>query len=351
MRFKIFIPFFFFLASAAALFSQSSESLLIDFAVVKTQYPGETPQRCIAAVKDNRVIMRDLYADGSAGPLMYYDLGAGLHYECRQEKRRDLALKTAFPLPLPLTLHEDTLKVIAGYACHRAFAHIGADSLEIWYSPAAGPAFCPIADVPGFALEFEFPDPVLGRTRVQARALEKAPVDESLFDISGFKVVERSEYEAELALEKARLEKSEDPVAPDFSIATLDGDTFHLADHRGKTIVLNFWFIGCTPCEQEIPELNTLVREFRKKDDVVFLAVGYDNAEKVRDFTARKRFAYTHAPNGRRVAGLYNVEGFPTNVIIAPNGRISSYRSGYFSRNNENMLREAIYSARKITSD
>ena len=128
MRFKIFIPFFFFLAYSAALFSQSSESLLIDFAVVKTQYPGETPQRCIAAVKDNQVIMRDLYADGSAGPLMYYDLSAGLHYECRQEKRRDLALRTAFPLPLPLTLHEDTLKAIAGYACQRAFAHIGADS-------------------------------------------------------------------------------------------------------------------------------------------------------------------------------------------------------------------------------
>lgn len=336
------VAFFF---HGVALSAQSPAGLLIDYAFVQTQRPGETPQRCIAAYHNNRFILRDLWADGSAGPLMYYDLAAGLHYECRQEDRKEIALKTAFPLQIEVRLREDTSRIIAGYTCRQAFARLGADSLEIWYSPQAGPAFCPVAAVPGLALEFEFPDPVLGKTRLRARALEKTIVDESLFDISGFQVVDRHEYDQAIALEKARLERSRPVAAPDFQIATLDGDTFRLADYRGKTVVLNFWFIGCGPCEKEMPELNTLVRDFRKKEDVVFLAVALNSAEEVREFTSKKKFLYKHAFAGKKVAGLYWVEGYPTNVIISPDGRIATYRSGYFSMNNESFLRNAIYSA------
>jgi ABC-type glycerol-3-phosphate transport system substrate-binding protein len=30
-------------------------------------------------------------------------------------------------------------------------------------------------------------------------------------------------------------------LAPDFSVATFDGDTFKLSAHRGMPVVLNFW--------------------------------------------------------------------------------------------------------------
>lgn len=55
-----------------------------------------------------------------------------------------------------------------------------------------------------------------------------------------------------------RLEKHKNPnlvneSAPNFYLKDLD-DKFHsLRDYNGNVILLNFWFVGCKPCHQEIP--------------------------------------------------------------------------------------------------
>lgn len=49
--------------------------------------------------------------------------------------------------------------------------------------------------------------------------------------------------------------------APDLVGATLDGDTFRLADHLGDVVVLNVWASWCAPCRAEAPELAALSGE------------------------------------------------------------------------------------------
>ena len=39
----------------------------------------------------------------------------------------------------------------------------------------------------------------------------------------------------------------------DFTAEKLDGTQFHLADHRGKVVILNMWATYCGPCVQELP--------------------------------------------------------------------------------------------------
>ena len=58
---------------------------------------------------------------------------------------------------------------------------------------------------------------------------------------------------------------------PDFTITCLDGSEFHLADTRGKVTFLNLWGTYCTPCVQELPHFDALLREH--EGDIAMLAV------------------------------------------------------------------------------
>ena len=57
----------------------------------------------------------------------------------------------------------------------------------------------------------------------------------------------------------------------DFTIGCLDGSSFHLAETRGKVVILNLWATYCTPCVKELPYFDAFCREHA--DDVVMLAV------------------------------------------------------------------------------
>lgn len=63
--------------------------------------------------------------------------------------------------------------------------------------------------------------------------------------------------------------------APNFVIA--DGSkTIHLADYRGKIVVLNFWASWCPPCLEEFPSLTQLQKQMPQ---IVVLAVSFDHDE------------------------------------------------------------------------
>lgn len=107
--------------------------------------------------------------------------------------------------------------------------------------------------------------------------------------------------------------------APTFIAKGLDGKTYDIAKLKGKAIVLNFWFIGCPPCRQEIPSLNTLAKEFAKKD-VVFLALALDDEKDLKEFLKKTPFTYTIVPKASEVSQKYGVEAFPTHIVIDRNG-------------------------------
>lgn len=116
-----------------------------------------------------------------------------------------------------------------------------------------------------------------------------------------------------------------------FELTTFDGDTFRLADHPGKVVVVNFWASWCEPCVEEMPALAEAANQ--AGDDVVFVGVG---AKTDHDDDARA-FAETYGgdyPLGRdteggdRMTGQiqldYGVFAFPSTFIITPDGTISA---------------------------
>jgi len=122
--------------------------------------------------------------------------------------------------------------------------------------------------------------------------------------------------------------KGECPAAPQFAVKALDGTTFDLTSLKGKVVVLNFWFIGCAPCRVEMPHLNALVKEFKPNQDVVFIGNATDGAKHLKQFLAKTTFNYHIVADGAQIASKYGVGAYPTHIVIAKDGTISSQSIG-----------------------
>jgi peroxiredoxin len=113
-----------------------------------------------------------------------------------------------------------------------------------------------------------------------------------------------------------------------FKTTDMDGNKIDIKALEGKIVVLNFWFINCQPCRMEIPDLNELVDSFRNNDKVVFIAVGLDDKGSIKDFIKKIPFSYSIIENGRFIASQYNINSYPTHVIIGPDRKVYFHTTG-----------------------
>jgi thiol-disulfide isomerase/thioredoxin len=116
--------------------------------------------------------------------------------------------------------------------------------------------------------------------------------------------------------------------SPGFVEKNLKGESLNLDELKGSIVVLNFWFIGCKPCQIEIPELNELVEKY-KGQNVKFIAFALDDQAALERFLTRKEFTYEIVASARNVAATYKVEGYPTHVLIDDEGKTQFFQTGY----------------------
>jgi thiol-disulfide isomerase/thioredoxin len=113
-----------------------------------------------------------------------------------------------------------------------------------------------------------------------------------------------------------------------FNAKDLQGNKFKLKDLEGKVVVLNFWFVNCLPCRQEIPDLNKIVEEYKDSSDVVFLAVALDEEGTLNKFIEKIPFNYQIIPNGSYIAQNYGINLYPTHAILSKEGKVLFHTSG-----------------------
>jgi len=86
----------------------------------------------------------------------------------------------------------------------------------------------------------------------------------------------------------------------------------------------------------EIPELNKIASKY-KKSGVVFLAITFDDKNKVTNFLKEHPFYYTPISDSKLVR-KYGISGFPTSILIDKEGKIMFKKTGIFTR----ALEEAV---------
>jgi len=92
-------------------------------------------------------------------------------------------------------------------------------------------------------------------------------------------------------------------VAPDFSLADLDGNPIRMADLRGRPVIVNFWASWCGPCVEEFPLLSEAATRHADDGLVVVGIVWQDKSEAARTFMARNGATWSSAMDpGEQVA-------------------------------------------------
>jgi len=114
-------------------------------------------------------------------------------------------------------------------------------------------------------------------------------------------------------------------TAPDFSIKTATGGTFHLSDWRGHVVFLNFWATWCAPCQLEMPAFQQVI-DGRIPGNAVIFAVDTDPIETASDVNQFESALGVHIPAGidsdNNVTNLYQIINKPHTFVIDPQGVI-----------------------------
>jgi peroxiredoxin len=115
---------------------------------------------------------------------------------------------------------------------------------------------------------------------------------------------------------------------PGFRVVTMGGDSVDIRQLAGKVVVLNFWSINCRPCIAEMPGMNKLVKDYKKRD-VVFLAITWETLSRVKkDFLPRYRFDFMIVTDALPVIDEIAASGYPTTYIIDKKGIIKAAWNG-----------------------
>ena len=108
----------------------------------------------------------------------------------------------------------------------------------------------------------------------------------------------------------------------DFTLRQLNGQTWTLKELRGKVVLVNFWATWCPPCRKEMPDLETLYKQF-KDQGLVILAISDEDEGKVKPFIAEQKVTYPILLDpGRKVNERFEIEGIPKTFVYDRSGKL-----------------------------
>ncbi|HVN21314.1 MAG TPA: TlpA disulfide reductase family protein [Dongiaceae bacterium] len=162
--------------------------------------------------------------------------------------------------------------------------------------------------------------------REQPPAVKPSQPDDLYLELASLVRYEHMQADSDSPQFKEAIEKLEADDAKrekaDFTLSNLQGKQWHLADLRGKVVLVNFWATWCPPCRKEMPDLQALYDKYKDKGLVV-LAISDEDSAKVSPFIAERKISYPVLLDpGRKVAEAFVVEGIPKSFVYNRDGKL-----------------------------
>lgn len=111
--------------------------------------------------------------------------------------------------------------------------------------------------------------------------------------------------------------------APVFTLNDLEGKPFALTSLRGKYVILDFWGSWCGWCIKGIPQMKEYYQKYAGKFEILGIDCN-DTEEKWKAAVKKYELPWLHVynPRGSSLLSDYGITGFPTKIIIGPDGKI-----------------------------
>ena len=143
---------------------------------------------------------------------------------------------------------------------------------------------------------------------------------------------EKKNERVKVAMEKEKLQKelqSGSVDAPDFTLKNLNGEPVSLSSLRGKFVVIDFWGSWCIWCIKGFPALKEAYADGKGGFEVLGVDC-QDTEEKWRAAVAKYELPWLNVynPQDSGILDKYGVSGFPTKVIVNPEGKIVNITVG-----------------------
>jgi thiol-disulfide isomerase/thioredoxin len=118
-------------------------------------------------------------------------------------------------------------------------------------------------------------------------------------------------------------------MAPAFQVTTLDGSHFNLDDMGGRVVLIDFWATWCGPCNEELPHLQKIAKEFAGQP-LVILSISWDNDEaKWKDFIAKHQMTWQQYRDAdHKLSQRFDVNAIPHYFTIDADGVLTAEMMG-----------------------
>ena len=136
------------------------------------------------------------------------------------------------------------------------------------------------------------------------------------------KIIDQVEAQAKAEAESAK-KQAAGVVAPDFTLNDINGKPLSLSSLRGKYVILDFWGSWCGWCIKGFPEMKKYYEKYKGKFEILGIDCN-DTEQKWKDAVKKNELPWLHVYNTRdsKVLADYGVNGFPTKIIVGPDGKI-----------------------------
>jgi peroxiredoxin/outer membrane lipoprotein-sorting protein len=120
--------------------------------------------------------------------------------------------------------------------------------------------------------------------------------------------------------------------APDFSLRSGSEPSLNSKDllKQSKGLLLNFWFISCPPCMEELPVLTRLYPQIKAAGVEVVAINIRDSDAKAQQFWRDKGYPFrSFLPGDDKMIEAFGVSFAPTNYLLDSSGRIVAVIPGF----------------------
>lgn len=116
---------------------------------------------------------------------------------------------------------------------------------------------------------------------------------------------------------------ADDPQAVNFTLPGIDGKPLSLSEFRGKYVVLDFWGTWCGWCIKGMPKMKEYYSKYSGKLEIIGIDCEEDE-QTWKDGVKQLALPWKHVIAGSdgSLQRMFGVQGYPTKVIIDPQGHV-----------------------------